>query len=123
MNSWHMSKITKYFSLIEIIKRNDWQVDLFAVEVGARGYPSSTLSSCLKKLGFPKNLLRNTVKRLGKISMESSFCIWLARDSKTWSNPDNIFDDKVDQELKNNEKKSPPNDTTSKTINEQPKNQ
>ena len=55
--------------------------------------------------------------------MESSFCIWLARESKTWANPDNIFNDKVDQELKNNEKKSPPNDTTSKTINEQPKNQ
>ena len=116
MNSWHNSKMGKYFSLVEIIKKNNWQVDLFAVEVGARGYPSRTLSSCLKKLGFPRNLLRDTVKKLGKISMESSFCIWLARDSKIWSNPNNIFDDKVDPKITSTKEKSPSKDTKSKST-------
>ena len=71
---------------MEIIKKNKWYVDLFAVEVGARGYPSTSLKYSLQKLGFPNNLLKRIIKTLGRISMECSFYIWLHRNSKEWTN-------------------------------------
>ena len=35
-----------------------------------------------KKLGFSNTLIRNTIKKLSKSSMECLFCIWLARNNK-----------------------------------------
>ena len=85
MSSWHSTKLSKYGSLVEIIRNNNWSVDLFAVEVGARGFASYSLKSTLQKLGLPNNLLRQTIKALGKISMECSFYIWMHRNSKEWT--------------------------------------
>ena len=58
-------------------------MELFAVEVGARGYCSRSVLCCFKKLGFNNKLIRNTIK--SKSSMECSFCIWLARNNKEWT--------------------------------------
>ena len=85
MPSWHSTKISKYSGLLEIIKKNRWYVDLFAVEVGARGYPSTNLKYCLQKLGFCNNLLKNIIQSLSRISMECSFYIWMHRNSKDWT--------------------------------------
>ena len=85
MPSWHTTKTSKYSGLVEIIKNNKWYVDFFAVEVGARGYPSTSLKYCLKQLGFPNNLLKNAIQTVSYISMECSFYIWLHRNSKDWT--------------------------------------
>ena len=82
MESWHSIKLTKYF---ESILLNGWCVDLFAIEVGARGYCSRSATTCLKRLGFGNKLAFSTAKTLGHKSMESSFYIWLARNSRSWS--------------------------------------
>ena len=95
MNMWHMNKLNKYGPLKKVIESNQWHVDLFGIEVGARGYVSITVTSCLKRLGFPKSLIQNTVKSLGRIAMESSFCIWLCRDSKNWQSPSPILESKT----------------------------
>ena len=84
MESWHSTKLTKYSCLVNTIKSNGWCVDLFAIEVGARGYCSRSVTTCLKRLGFCNKLAFSTAKKLGQISMKSSFCIWLARDSREW---------------------------------------
>jgi len=34
----HSQKLSKYSALVAKIKDNSWSVDLFAIEVGARGY-------------------------------------------------------------------------------------
>ena len=108
MNSWHSSKMSKYACLVEIIRENGWHVDFFAVEVGARGYPSNSLSGCLKRLGIDKSLLRSTIITLRKISIESSFYIWLSRDSKVWNAP-NLQSESNNQKIPtNNKKKSRP---------------
>ena len=60
-------------------------VELFAVEVGARGYCSKSALCCFKKLGLGDTCIRNTIKKLSKSSMECSFCIWLARNNKHWN--------------------------------------
>ena len=43
-----------------------------------QGYPSRSVLSCLRKLGFPNKLARSTSKILGHTSMTCSFYIWLA---------------------------------------------
>ena len=85
MESWHGSKINKYSALKTIIESKVWCVELFAVEVGARGYCSRSVLCCFKKLGFNNKLIRNTIKKLSKSSMEFSFSIWLARNNKEWT--------------------------------------
>ena len=62
-----------------------WCVELFAVEVGARGCCSRSVLCCFKKLGFNNKLIRKTIKKLSKSSMGCSFCIWLARNNKEWT--------------------------------------
>ena len=84
MPMWHSSKLNKYSSLVSLISKNNWNVDLFAVEVGARGYCASSLTQCLKRLGYPNKLAFSTAKCLSRLSMEASFCIWVARESKAW---------------------------------------
>ena len=85
MESWHSTKINKYLALKTTIESNGWSVELFAVEVGARGYCSNSVLCYLKKLGFHNTLLRNNIKNLSKLSMECSFCIWLVRNNKEWT--------------------------------------
>ena len=85
MESWHSTKLSKYSGLVNIISSNGWYCDLFAIEVGARGYCSRSVTTCLKRLGFCNKLAFTSAKRFGEISMKSSFCIWLARNSKVWS--------------------------------------
>ena len=77
--------INKYLALKTIIESNGWYVKLFAMIVGARGYSSKSVLCCFKKLGFSNTLIRNTIKKLSKSSMECSFCIWLARNNKDWT--------------------------------------
>ena len=50
-----------------------------------KGYYSKSVLCCFKKLGFSNTLIRNTIKKLSKSSMECSFCIWLARNNKDWT--------------------------------------
>ena len=61
----------------------------FAIEVGARGYCASSVSSFLKRLGISSNAVRKLEKELALVSMRMSFKIWLARENKDWE-PDTI---------------------------------
>ena len=65
---------------------NKWSVDLFAIEVGARGYCAATVKSCLSRLDFLGKHVSKVLKRLSQESLKTSFEIWLSRDSFDWSN-------------------------------------
>ena len=84
MEKWHEHKINKHLPLKSAIKSRGWEVDLHAIEVGARGFCSRSLLCCLWNLGFNNILAKKTLKTMSKLSMESSFCIWLARDNVAW---------------------------------------
>ena len=54
------TKINKYLALKTIIESNGWCVELFAVEVGARGYCSkSILKSCVSIINLSEKPLKN----------------------------------------------------------------
>ena len=85
MESWHSTKLLKYSGLASVISSNGWYCDLFTIEVGARGYCSRSVTTCLKRLGFCNNLAFASAKKFGEISIRASFCIWVAINSKVWS--------------------------------------
>ena len=85
METWHNVKINKYLPLKSVIESNGWSVDLFAVEVGARGYCSRSVLCCFKSLGLRNRTINTTIKQISKCSMECCFCIWLTRNNKAWS--------------------------------------
>ena len=85
MEVWHNVKVDKYLPLKSVIENNGWSVDLFAVEVGARGYCSRSVLCCLKRLGLRNHTINTTIKKISKCSTECSFSIWLARNNKAWS--------------------------------------
>ena len=71
--------------LKSVTENNDSNVDLFALEVGARGYCFRSVLCCFKSLGLTNRTINTTIKQLSKCSMECSFCIWLAKNNKAWS--------------------------------------
>ena len=85
MSYWNATKSDKYRCLVNTIHANGWIVDFFAVEVGARGYCSASVSKCLRNLGFGNKNSLSLAKVLSRTSMEASFCIWLARDNHNWA--------------------------------------
>ena len=66
MESWHSAKLSKYSSLFNVIQSNGWTADLYAIEVGARGFCSSTLP--LKRLRFSNRLAYKTSQSLVEVS-------------------------------------------------------
>ena len=84
MEVWHQKKFQKYEPLSTSIKSNSWSVSLFAIEIGARGYCSTTVKSCLCRLGFSGKLLKSTIKKFSWSSLKVSFQIWLSRDCNRW---------------------------------------
>ena len=87
MESWHSIKLSKYLPLVDVIRRSGWSVDLFAIEVGARGYCSRSVPLCLKNLGFTNKEAFLVSRQLGYTSMKASFCIWFSRVSPVWKQP------------------------------------
>ena len=71
--NWHPQKLNKYAPLAKVIEKTGWVVDLFAIEVGARGYSSESLPIYLKRLGFNNKIVQKTTKSLRCISMKASF--------------------------------------------------
>ena len=71
--------------LKSVIENNGWSVDLFPVEVGAKGYYSRSVLCCFKNFGLKNHTINTTVKQISKCLMECSFCIWLARNNKASS--------------------------------------
>ena len=84
MENWHYTKFHKYDPLALAITKNGWFVDLFAVEVGARGYCAMTVKSCLLRLGFSAKMANKILKSLSAVSLKRSFEIWLSRESVEW---------------------------------------
>ena len=67
-----LAQVNKYLLLKSVTENNGWSVDLFAEEVGARGYCSSLVLCCFKSLGLVNRTINTTIKQISKCSMECS---------------------------------------------------
>ena len=85
----HNFKTGKYEDLVESIQNNGWSCHFYAIEVGARGYNSTSVPFCLKSLGFPPRQVREILRKFSQTALKASFCIWLARANKEWK-PDPV---------------------------------
>ena len=81
----HVFKIDKYSDLVDSIRGNGWKCHFFAIEVGARGFNSTSVPYCLKSLGFPPKSVKKMLSNLSQAALKASYCIWLARDNKEWT--------------------------------------
>ena len=80
----HEEKLGRYEGLIPECKENGWEVVLFAVEVGARGYVAASLRSCLNRLGCKSKTIKEVCREASNAALRSSFWIWLGRESLGW---------------------------------------
>ena len=85
IEDWHKKKYSKYESLSSSIALNGWEVHLFPIEVGARGYCGTSVKSCFARLGFLGKSVRSLIKSLSITSIKASFFIWQSRDSRVWN--------------------------------------
>ena len=83
----NLGKIRKYGVSSELqdkIRKNGWDCLCFPVEVGARGYCSTSLRSCLRRLGLGRIRTNKVIKEAGETSLRSSYWIWLGRERFQW---------------------------------------
>ena len=64
MKARHNAKVNKYMPLKSVIENNRWNVDLFAVEVEARGYYSRSVLWCFKSLDLRNHTINTTIKQV-----------------------------------------------------------
>ena len=70
--------------LQEKCEENGWKSLCFPVEVGARGYASTSLGTCLRKLGLGKRRVKKVVRDAADTSLRCSFWLWVLRDRVEW---------------------------------------
>jgi hypothetical protein len=78
-------KEARYESLRSEILAQGWSARVFTVEVGARGFPAQSVTSCFRKLGLSSRETTKLLKRLSTVASKCSYTIWLARNAKSWS--------------------------------------
>ncbi|CAG9566092.1 unnamed protein product [Danaus chrysippus] len=76
----HTIKVNKYYELTNELTRNRFVVDLYAVEVGARGITAKSLYNLLKDLGLSRTHNNAFLERISKAALVGSFQIWLGRE-------------------------------------------
>ncbi|CAG9574787.1 unnamed protein product [Danaus chrysippus] len=76
----HTIKVNKYYELTNELTRNRFVVDLYAVEVGARGITAKSLYNLLKDLSLSRTHINSFLERTSKAALVGSFQIWLGRE-------------------------------------------
>ena len=69
-------KKSKYAPLQEQGKVNGWNVNIWAVEVGCRGFTAASMASFLKDIGIAGGERNLQLKKIGEEAMSASRMIW-----------------------------------------------
>ena len=77
-------KKTKYAPLQQEGKTNGWNVQVWTIEVGCKGFPASSMASFLKDLGFAGGERNRTLKKIGEVTENASRRIWGWSHFVTW---------------------------------------
>ena len=77
-------KTAKYASLMATVAENGWNVDLYTIEVGSRGYVAPTLRTFLEALDLPYALVKSVMNKASAAAVRCSYVIYLSRDIPEW---------------------------------------
>ena len=80
MGESHVFKEAKYQDLIEELRKNGKAARIFAVEVGTRGFVSSSVYDLLKRLGINGQRRSRVLKGLAESAEKASNWIWQMRN-------------------------------------------
>ena len=76
----------KYAPLQEQGKVNGWNVNIWAVEVGCKGFPAASMASFLKDIGIAGGERNLQLKKIGEEAMNASRMIWNWSHFTQWGN-------------------------------------
>ena len=93
--SQHEFKLNKYSKLALSCEEAGWICEVFAVEVGARGYSANSLPRALKRLGMDPKSVKSIIRKIETIATRTSFWIWSARETESWNHPINVLHEKA----------------------------
>ena len=77
-------KRAKYAGLQEEGRKNGWLVQIWAIEIGCRGFPAASMVTFLKDIGIKGNERRRKLSKLGEIAESASRMIWRSSHFKSW---------------------------------------
>ena len=78
-------KRTKYeLNLAEAAQRKGWKTTIYTIEIGCRGYASSSVTNLLKDLGFSGQQRRAIVVKMCNEAEECSMQLWRCSHFKSW---------------------------------------
>ena len=77
-------KRSKYASLQVEGKKRGWSVQVWAVEVGCRGFPAGSMATFLNDLGFSGASKRRVLRKVGEAAEKGSKWIWCCSQRKEW---------------------------------------
>ena len=77
-------KKTKYTVLQQEAKKNGWSVQIWAVEVGCRGFPAASMATLMKDIGVTGAERKRKLRKLGETAERASKWLWNCSRRKEW---------------------------------------
>ena len=65
-------KKAKYAPLVEEVRQKGWRVNIWAVEVGCKGFPARSLTVLLRDVGYTGKERKNILRTVGDVAEEAS---------------------------------------------------
>ena len=79
-------KKTKYEAIAVEGRQKGWRVRIWAVEVGCRGFPASSMAAFMKEIGYRGKEGKKVIEEIGHSAERASHSIWNWSQIKSWGN-------------------------------------
>ena len=77
-------KRSKYAIIQQEGKRQGWRVQVWAVEVGCRGFPAASMASFLKDIGVTGGDRKRKLRKIAETTERASKWLWNCSRFKEW---------------------------------------
>ena len=77
-------KRQKYDKIALDGKKNGWNIRIWAIEVGCKGFPAVSVSTFLKDIGYQGAKRKKTIDTIGKAAEQASHILWKCSFYKNW---------------------------------------
>ena len=77
-------KKAKYEAIEVEGRQKGWRVRIWAVEVGCRGFPASSMTSFLKEIGYKGKERKRVLDEIGQTAESATHSIWKWSQMKNW---------------------------------------